>query len=205
MVDKPFDGAVYAIVSSGDSLFAASSQGLLTSRTAGVSWSAIEGGGPEELYFLGSARGEVVAAGLKAMRLSKDGGLSWKSTTSPSQLSQLTSVAVDGNGGLWAGGREGVFYSPDDGASWQTVPGLLVSDVSSVYYDAASQRILITNGASGTIVYALHLPEKKVTFWDTGWNLRFVRPVGDHLLGVTPYDGVVLEPRMVNSPVASHH
>jgi hypothetical protein len=31
-----------------------------------------------------------------------------------------------------------------------------------------------------------------------------LRPVGDHLLGVTPYDGVVLEPRMVISPEAAH-
>jgi hypothetical protein len=50
----------------------------------------------------------------------------------------------------------------------------------------------------------VHLPEKKVSFWDTGWNLRFVRPVGDHLLAVTPYDGVVLQPRMVESAEAAH-
>jgi photosystem II stability/assembly factor-like uncharacterized protein len=204
VVFKPFDGAVYAIAGSGDSLFAASSQGLLISTTSGTSWKGLDDTGAEEFYFLASAKSEIFAAGLKTMLLSKDGGQKWKSVTPPAGLSQLTSVAVDDAGDLWAGGREGVLLSPDDGASWQSLPGLNVNDVNNVFFDTHSQRVLITNGASGTLVFAVHLPEKKVSFWDTGWNLRFVRPVGDHLLGVTPYDGVVLEPRMVVSPEAAH-
>ena len=46
---------------------------------------------------------------------------------------------------------------------------------------------------------------KAVTYTDTGWHLRFVRPVGDYLVGATLFDGVVLQPRMVRSKeVASH-
>ena len=33
-------------------------------------------------------------------------------------------------------------------------------------------------------------------------RLRFVRPVGDHLVGATMYDGVVVQPTMVESKVA---
>jgi photosystem II stability/assembly factor-like uncharacterized protein len=192
------------MTNSGDATYAATSQGLLFTRTAGLSWETVAGAGMEDLYFLASARGEILAAGLNRMHLSTDGGRSWKSVAPPSQLHQLTAVAVDDLGGLWAGGREGVFHSLDDGASWQAPPGLVVNDVSNLFFDAHGQRILITNGNSGTIVYAMHLPDRKISFWDTGWNLRFVRPVGDHLLGVTAFDGVVLEPRMVDSPVSSH-
>jgi hypothetical protein len=39
----------------------------------------------------------------------------------------------------------------------------------------------------------------KVSWWDTGWNLRFMRPVGDHLVGATLFDGIVVQPRMVDS------
>jgi photosystem II stability/assembly factor-like uncharacterized protein len=199
VVLKPFDGAVYAMATSGDSLFAASSLGLLVSGTSGTSWKTVDGLGAEEFYFVASARSEMLAAGLKTMKLSKDGGQNWKSVTPPGGVSQLTAVAVDGEGGLWAGGREGVFLSSDDGASWQTLPGLFVNDVDNIFYDARGQRVLITNAGKQTIAFAVHLPEKKVSFWDTGWSLRFIRPVGDHLIGVTPYDGVVLQPRMVDS------
>ena len=35
--------------------------------------------------------------------------------------------------------------------------------------------------------------------------MRFVRVVGDHMIGATLYDGVVLQPRMVESPIALTH
>jgi len=31
--------------------------------------------------------------------------------------------------------------------------------------------------------------------------LRFVRPVGDHLIGATLFDGMVLQPRMVATEI----
>ncbi len=205
VVLKPFDGAVYSMAVSGDSLFAATSQGLLVSGTSGGSWKSVEGLAGEEFYFLAAARGEVITAGLKTISLSTDGGQSWKSVVPPSAVSQLTAVAVDGNSGLWAAGREGVFFSADQGGSWQSLPGLFVNDVNSIFYDARNQRVLVTNAGKGTIAFAVQLPEKKVTFWDTGWGLRFMRPVGDHLVGVTPFDGVVLQPRMVDSADSTQH
>ncbi|HEY0263325.1 MAG TPA: hypothetical protein VGC07_02265 [Granulicella sp.] len=202
-VKKAFDGAVYAMATSGDSFFAASSQGLLVSANSGGAWNTVDGLGGEEFFFLGSSRGEIVAAGLKSMSLSKDGGKSWKPVVSPSQVSQITGAAIDGDGGLWVGGREGVFYSLDNGMSWQALTGVVINDVNSVFYDARGQRVLITSAGRRTMAYAVHLPDRRTTFWDTGWNLRFVRPVGDHLLAVTPFDGVVLQPRMIESTVAA--
>ncbi|NYF80953.1 WD40/YVTN/BNR-like repeat-containing protein [Granulicella arctica] len=203
-VEKAFSGAVFALDVNGNSVYAATSEGLLTSATSGTSWRNVPGAGTEALYFLGSGRSVILAAGLRSMVLSKDGGTSWKPVAAPGQLAQITAVAVDGDGGLWAGGREGVYVSEDNGSSWQSLPGLVVNDVNSIFYDARGQRMLITSAGKSTIAFAVHLPDHKIRFWDTGWNLRFMRPIGDHLLAVTPFDGVVIEPRMVDSSESAH-
>jgi hypothetical protein len=49
------------------------------------------------------------------------------------------------------------------------------------------------------------VPTLRVTTWDTGWNLRFVRPVGDYLVGATMFDGIVVQPRMVDSSLVQKH
>jgi hypothetical protein len=49
------------------------------------------------------------------------------------------------------------------------------------------------------MVFAVQLPDHTVRYWDTGWKLRFARPMGDHLLAATLYDGVVIQPKMVDS------
>ena len=72
-------------------------------------------------------------------------------------------------------------------------------DVNSLYYDAKGERVLVTANSSTTLVFAAHLPDKKVKYWNSGWNLRLVRPVGDHLVGATLFDGIVVQPEMVNS------
>jgi hypothetical protein len=114
-------------------------------------------------------------------------------------------VAVDGFGGLWIGGREGAYLSEDKGATWQIVKNLFVRDVNSIFYDEKGQRVLITANSSTTIAFAAHLPDKKVNYWNTGWNLRLMRPVGDHMVAATLFDGVVIQPEMVNSAEVATH
>jgi ligand-binding sensor domain-containing protein len=114
-------------------------------------------------------------------------------------------VAVDDDGGLWVGGRQGIFISDDKGATWHTITNLYLRDVNSIFYDEASQRILIAANSKNTIAFAVHLPDRKVRYWNTGWNLRLVRPVGDHLVGATLFDGMVVQPQMVDSHEAGSH
>jgi len=106
---------------------------------------------------------------------------------------------VDDSGGLWLGGREGIFISQDRGATWQGLKNLSIRDVNSLFYDEPSQRMFITANSQNTIAFAVHLPDRAVHYWNTGWNLRLVRPVGDHLVGATLFDGIVVQPRMVDS------
>jgi len=118
----------------------------------------------------------------------------------PPDLTQISSIAVDGLKNLWVGGTEGVYYSTDYGLTWKTMHNLFLTEVNSIFYDAASNQVLVTS-SNQKFAFGVHLPDYKVNFWDTGWKLRFVRPVGDHLIGATLFDGMVLQPRMVATEI----
>ncbi len=194
-----FDANVNAIARVGDTLYAATSDGLLRSVTAGESWKLMAGPEKDDWSFVASAKSWVLAATLRSAVLSSDGGQRWEPVNLPGTLTQLAAIAVDDGGGLWLGGREGIFISQDRGATWQSLKNLSIRDVNSLYYDEPSQRMLITANSQNTIAFAVHLSDRSVHYWNTGWNLRLVRPVGDHLVGATLFDGIVVQPRMVDS------
>jgi hypothetical protein len=151
-----------------------------------------------EVRFFAVEKGVMLAAGLKRMSLSTNDGARWVTLTLPAALTQISAVAVDGDRNLWVGGREGVFYSPDEGANWRRVHNLETPQVDAIYFDRANNRILMTT-ANSTMVFAVQLPDHTVRYWETGWKLRFARPMGTHLLAATLYDGVVIQPKMVDS------
>jgi photosystem II stability/assembly factor-like uncharacterized protein len=200
-----FDANVNAIARAGDTLYAATSEGLLRSVTAGESWKLVAGLEKDNWSFVVTARSWVVAATLRSAMLSADGGQMWEPLNLPATLEQLAAVSVDDDGGLWVGGREGVFVSQDKGTTWQSLKGLSVRDVNSLFYDQPSQRMLITANSKNTIAFAIHLPDHAVHYWNTGWSLKLVRPMGDHLVGATLFDGIVVQPRMVDSSEVARH
>jgi photosystem II stability/assembly factor-like uncharacterized protein len=202
---RVFDANVNAIARVGDTLYAATSEGLLRSVTAGESWKLMAGPQKEDWSFVATAKSWVLAATLRSAMLSSDEGQGWEPLQLPATLEQLAAVAVDDAGGLWVAGREGVFVSQDRGATWQSLKNLSIRDVNSLFYDEPSQRMLITANSKNTIAFAVHLPDRSVHYWNTGWNLRLVRPVGDHLVGATLFDGIVVEPRMVDSSEVARH
>jgi photosystem II stability/assembly factor-like uncharacterized protein len=199
------DSNVYGFARAGDELYAATSDGLLSSTNAGQSWKQVSGPVPQEWRFVAASKSVVLTANLKSALLSKDSGRSWLTIKLPDDLTQVGAVAVDGDGGLWVGGREGVFLSEDSGTTWKSVKNLYMRDVNSIYYDEPSQRVLITANSSTTFAFAVHLPDKAVKYWNTGWNLKLVRPVGNHMVGATLFDGVVIQPEMVDSQQAAGH
>jgi ligand-binding sensor domain-containing protein len=200
-----FDATVNSIARSGDTLYAATSEGLIRSATAGESWKLVGGLERENWNFVATAKSWVVAATLRSAMLSSDGGQRWESLRLPDSLEQVAAVAVDDSGGLWVAGREGVFASRDRGAAWQSLKTLTIRDVNSLFYDESSQRILVTANSKNTIVFAVHVPDWSVHYWNSGWNLKLVRPMGDHLVGATLFDGVVVQPRMVDSSEVAKH
>lgn len=202
---KPFDGTVFAFTRNGDQVFAATSDGVLKSMDGGKSWTLVADPQGHVWYVISSSKSNILAASLSKVAFSADDGHTWAGVTPPSELTQITAVAVDGLGGLWIGGREGVYLSEDKGVTWQVVKNLFVRDVNSIFYDEKGQRVLVTANSSTTIAFAAHLPDKKVSYWNTGWNLKLMRPVGDHMVAATLFDGMVIQPEMVNSAEVAKH
>jgi photosystem II stability/assembly factor-like uncharacterized protein len=194
-----FDGTVYSFAVSGNAVFAATSRGALRSVDSGMNWEPVPAITLDEPRYLAAAKSWVVAASLDGIEVSADGGNTWHAATLPEKVNQVSSISVDGLGQLWTGGRDGVYYSTDLGSSWRSIGSLHVRNVNSLYYDAAANRMLVSGTGPSTDAFAVQLPSMTVNFWNTGWNLRFVRPVGDHLLAGTLFDGIVVQPRMVDS------
>ena len=204
-VEAVFSGAVYAMTVSNNVLLAATSNGVLHSNTSGATWGPVPSLGNAEWRSIASSGARVIAAGLHDVAISKDSGTTWTPIAGPEKLKQLAAVAVTPDGEIWVGGLEGAFYSRDDGATWRPVENTYVVDINSLYYDEAGRRMLMTADTTTTYAVSVHLPDRIVTRMDTGWNLRFLRPVGDHLLAATLFDGVVVQPRMVISSDATAH
>ncbi len=199
-LDK-IEGAVLSLTRIDGQMYAVTTDGIYVTVTGDPAtlWSRVEGPTEEPWRFLAGGHGSILLASLKSLSLSADDGRNWRMIPPPSALTQIGAVAVDGTGGLWVGGREGIYRSVDNGASWTTSKNLYVNGVNNIFYDAPGSRLLITASGSSTFAFSLHLPDQTMKYWDTGWNLRFMRPVGDYLLGITKFDGVVVQPRMVQS------
>ncbi len=120
----------------------------------------------------------VLAASLNSAVVSSDGGEQWTAVKLPETLDQISAMAVDDAGGLWVGGRQGIFVSDDKGATWQTIKNLFLRDVNSIFYDVASQRVLIAAGSKNTIAFAVHLPDRRFSIGiPAGISEWFVRLV----------------------------
>ena len=200
-----FDGSVYVLATSNRVVLAATSLGLLTSVDDGETWTASGPKDSGDWRYLAAAQGNVVAASLTALQFSADSGSTWTPIALPETLTRIAALAVEPTGAIWVGGREGVFASTDGGTSWVTPKNLYVNSVSSLYYDEATNRVTLTSEGAGTyngIVFTVQLPQRSITYADTGWTLRFARPVGDHLVAATLFDGIVVQPKVVPSSVA---
>lgn len=193
-----FDEVVYSLASQNGEELAGTSQGLFHSNDNGSTWKAVTSLTLPEARFVAVQGPMQMVAGLRRIALSMDKGTTWDVVPLPADLTQIAAIAMDDQKNLWVGGREGAFYSTDYGMNWKTLRNLFVTQVDNIYFDAEGHRVLVT-AFDSTVAFAAHVPDYKVSYWDTGWKLRFIRPVGDHLIGATLYDGVVVEPKMVES------
>ena len=199
---RVFDGSVFSVATAGDTVLATTSVGLLTSVDNGLSWAAADPNGDGDWRFLAAAKKNVVAASLHDVRVSNDSGSTWEPVAMPEKFTQISAIAIDAAGEIWIGGREGVFITANRGESWSVPEDLYLNAVNNIFYDEPSDRIVITTSGNSSLVFTVQMPSKRVSFTDTGWNLRFARLMDDHIIAATLFDGIVVQPRMMVSPVA---
>jgi len=117
---------IYALVVNGSNIFAASDQGVLSSRDAGTSWTTNDdwpkcgdGGYLREFAMSGS---DLFLATCRGIFYSKDNGESW--TEKDSGITNLDISALlfsNDKTTLFAGGVSGIFLTTNKGTSWSEI------------------------------------------------------------------------------------
>ena len=191
--DGMIEGRINDVDVSGSVWYAATAKGVYASADQGATWEGGEVLGKPEYRAVASDGQIAVAAQRTALAASQDGGKTWQPLAMPPKLTWLQSIAIAGNGSVWLGGRQGVFYSEDHGQTWSEMTSLPLSDISGLTYDADLKRIVLTSWSSSWVL-AVNPVDRTFKFWDSGWRVRHVRSSGGRLLAATPYNGVVIEP-----------
>jgi len=190
-------GRVYALDLSGDTWFASTSSGLLTSRDQGASW---QGGLVMGLgeYLTAAAHGSTLAAASRtAVVVSTDAGLTWAPSQLPAHITHIHRAVFSAEGTLWLGTREGIFFSRDQGRTWQSLERLPFRDVNDLFFDVHSGRVLVSSRNSD-FVYAID-PGSLTWNWRiiSGYRVHLIRSAGHRLLAASLYDGVLVGPETI--------
>jgi len=173
--------------------FAVTSSEMLVSSDSGLTWSRLEVPGLAGAISLAVADRMVVVASKNTLAISADGGENWLPTTHLQSDFSVNGVSVDARGNIWLAAQEGVFRSSDAGESWKKMNGLSLANVVSILFDDVPERILVT-GAASTSVFESVDRGRTWNRINSGWPLRNVRPAHGRLLGLTPFDGVIIQP-----------
>jgi len=193
-------GRVMALHVTGDPWMASTAQGLFRSIDRGSSWTLVSAPGllGQEAGGIGyrtiAAQGQVVFIGRRtAIVGSDDSGATWHALVFPSGLTALSSLALTPDGTLWAGGREGVFYSQDQGHTWSVLKRLPVVAVNGLVWDPSLNRLMVTCDV-GTVIYAVDPHDQSWTWWNAGWTVHSVASLSGRLAAASLYSGVVVQP-----------
>ncbi|HYK36045.1 transcriptional regulator [Alloacidobacterium sp.] len=181
--------------------FAATSEGIYRSESQGNSWIGPVLKGDNYRYV--TAKGNVVlAANRQQLMISDDSGTTWREITLPQKLTAIQAVTTTPKGTLWVGGREGLFYSEDEGQDWLQMTKLPLTDINGLSYNREMGRVIVTSSFS-TVVFAIDESSKTWKWWEAGWTLHSVRSLGNRLIAASLYDGVVVQPRMEETAAAA--
>ena len=195
-IEKPageIAGRVHGLDLSHNTWFVATSDGIYQSSDQGKVWTGGPVLGQGDYLSVHSNGSTVLATRRTGVAVSPDGGKTWQPVALPAKLTSVRTSTMAPGGSMWIGGREGVFYSTDNGANWTFMSTLPFSDISGIEYENDLKRIVITSWSS-TWVMAVNEADKSWKWWDAGWHVRGVRSNSGRLLAASLYNGVVVQP-----------
>jgi photosystem II stability/assembly factor-like uncharacterized protein len=193
-------GRVNALSAVGDTWFATTSEGIFRSSDGGSTWVALTlpeaGAGVPAAgaYRTIAAQGNRIFIGRRTgIVASEDRGTTWHEVGLPAGLTALSSLALTPDGTLWAGGREGVFFSKAAERNWSILKRLPVVAVNGLKWDDSLNRLLVTCDV-GTVIYAVNPRNESWTWWNAGWTVHSAASVRGRLAAASLYSGVVVQP-----------
>lgn len=201
--DPSLQGRVTALAVSMDTWFAATPQGVFRSTNDGQSWQGPVLGDPNAGFFSGvgdyvaitSSGSTVYAARRNGIMMSADGGVRWDPIVFPSGLTAVEALAASPEGTLWAGGREGLFFTTDRGRTWTKLNRLPVVAINSLAWDPSMRRVIVTSRES-TVIFAIDPHDRTWKWWNAGWNVHSVAWSGGRLMAASLFSGIVAQPAM---------
>ncbi len=185
-------GRVNSLDLSGPVWYATTSKGVFRSMDHGGGWEMAATLPPNDYRYV-RARGSQVVAGFRAsLFLSEDAGVTWKPLAFPGDIPGVNALALSEDGVIWIGGRGGVLYTKDGGASWQSIKNLPLGEIDGLDYNPALKRVLVSSRTSTTI-FGVDASGEGWKFWQAGWRVHQVLQQGARLAAASLYDGVVLQ------------
>lgn len=141
--DSPASLAALAV--RGEMVLAGGELLFIRSTDGGATWQV---GGPRAYTFAFGPDGTVYAGSfLGRVYRSTNFGESFQFTVTSQTTAQITAIAVNERGDVFAGGRPGMFMSTNDGATWERIEGgLLNPAVTSIVLDSAGVAYAGTYG-----------------------------------------------------------
>ncbi|MGB6133778.1 MAG: transcriptional regulator [Acidobacteriaceae bacterium] len=201
--DPSLRGRVTALAVSAGTWFAATPQGVFRSADGGQSWQGPVLGDPNAGFFSGvgdyvaitSSGSAVYAARRNGIVTSVDGGVQWEPVIFPSGLTAVEAMAASPDGTLWAGGREGLFFTTDRGRTWTKLSRLPLVAINSLAWDPSMRRVIVTSRES-TVIFAIDPRDRTWKWWNAGWNVHSVAWSGGRLMAASLFSGIVAQPAL---------
>jgi photosystem II stability/assembly factor-like uncharacterized protein len=174
--------------------YAATPYGLYTSENRGETWRGGAVAGLSDFVGVKTDGQLIAAASHSGLALSLDGGNRWYAANLPAYVTHIHGVALGPEGSLWIASRQGLFRSTDNGDNWDHIlSGLPAMHISSVTYDAESNRLFATSSVSAALYESADGGHHWRQSGDPGWEVRAVAPSHGHLFLTTAYDGVLTD------------
>jgi len=172
---------------------AATSAGVFVSTDSGRTWRGGPVLGNQDFISVRATSQMIVAATIRNLVVSLDGGTQWYSAALPRFLTAIYGVTVDPKSTIWVATREGAFLSRDNGETWEHVlGGLSPHYVTSIFSDEDGKRLLAT---AKTGLYESTDGGRSWRLAASGLPLRTLTSGGGRLFATTSFDGIVAEPR----------